>query len=217
MFFIFSDMQPKNKILFLICICGLVSVPARSQQHNWEYDLLRSLAEKRTTAGNNFHKGFSKINSTICLAVPAGILIAGLIEKDKTLKENALFITESIVVSSVITWTLKKAVGRERPAVNDPSFPAVLDLQNNSFPSGHTSEAFSMATSLSMKYPRWYVVVPAFAYAGLSGYSRLYLGVHYPTDVLAGALVGSGSAWITWKINQWMHREKKKKPLPALQ
>lgn len=116
----------------------------------------------------------------------------------------------------VITWSMKKGVGRERPAVNDPAFVAVLDLHNNSFPSGHTSEAFSMATSLSMKYPKWYVIVPAFAYAGYTGYSRLYLGVHYPTDVLAGAIVGSGSAWLTCKLNQWLHPVKKKKRVPAL-
>jgi undecaprenyl-diphosphatase len=119
------------------------------------------------------------------------------------------------VISSVTTWSLKKIVGRERPAVHDPTFTAVLNLDNHSFPSGHTTEAFSMATSLSIKYPKWYVIVPAFTYAGLAGYSRLYLGVHYPTDVLAGALVGSGSAWATWKINQWLHREKKKKEIPA--
>ena len=190
--------------------------PLFCQRSGWEYDLLRSLAEKRTSSGSNFHKSLSKINSTVCLAVPAGLFITGLIEKDKTLKEHALFITESIVISSVTTWSLKKIVGRVRPAVNDPTFTAVLDLHNPSFPSGHTSEAFSMATSLSIKYPRWYVIVPAFTYAGLTGYSRLYLGVHYPTDILAGALVGSGSAWATWKLNQWFHPSKKKKRAPAL-
>lgn len=189
--------------------------PIFSQRSGWEYDLLRSLEAKRTSRGNNFHKTLSKINGTVCLAVPAGMFITGLIEKDKTLKENALFITESIVISSVTTWSLKKIVGRERPAIYDPTFTAVLDLHNHSFPSGHTSEAFSMATSLSMKYRKWYVVVPAFAYAGLAGYSRLYLGVHYPTDVLAGALVGSGSAWATWKLNQWLHPQKKKKEVPS--
>lgn len=190
-------------------------LPLFSQRSGWEYDFLRTLADKRTSSGNNFHKSLSKINGTVCLAVPAGLFITGLIEKDKTLKENALFITESIVISSVTTWSLKKIVGRERPAVHDPTFTAVLNLDNHSFPSGHTTEAFSMATSLSIKYPKWYVIVPAFTYAGLAGYSRLYLGVHYPTDVLAGALVGSGSAWATWKINQWLHREKKKKEIPA--
>jgi undecaprenyl-diphosphatase len=204
-------MQLVKKYLLPVWLTMLTVFSANSQNNNWEYKWLRSLADKRTQPGNDFHKTLSKINGTVCLAVPAGMFITGLIEKNKTLKENAFFITESIVLSSVITWSLKKTVGRDRPAVNDPTFTAVLDLHNNSFPSGHTSEAFSMATSLSMKYHKWYVVVPAFAYAGLSGYSRLYLGVHYPTDVLAGALVGSGSAWIACKLNQWLQRDKRKK------
>ncbi|HOZ68889.1 MAG TPA: phosphatase PAP2 family protein [Chitinophagaceae bacterium] len=205
-----------KKYILLLLIGGCFPFLLFSQRNNWEYDLLRTLAEKRIPAGNQFHKGFSKLNRPVCLAVPAGLFITGLLEKDRTLKENALFITGSMVLSSMTTWTLKKIVNRERPAVNDPSFIAVTNELDSGFPSGHTSLAFSMATSLSMKYPRWYVVVPAFAYAGLTGYSRLYLGVHYPTDVVAGALVGSGSAWLTWKLNQWIKREKKKKPAPAL-
>ena len=197
-------------------IIVLTTLPSLfSQRSGWEYDFLRSLENKRTSKGNRLHKNLSKINGTVCLAVPAGLFLTGLAEKNKTLKEKALFITESIVISSVSTWTMKKIVGRERPAVYDPTFTAVLDLHNHSFPSGHTSEAFSMATSLSMQCPRWYVIVPSFSYACLAGYSRLYLGVHYPTDVLAGALVGSGSAWATWKLNQWLHPSKKKKGVPA--
>jgi membrane-associated phospholipid phosphatase len=208
-------MQQLKKFILLFLLCGSVPGSLYSQQHNWEYELLRSLADKRTPSGDKFHKGLSKINSPVCLAVPVGLFITGLIEKDKTLKENALFITESIVVSSLATWTMKNVIKRNRPAVHDPSFIAVMNEHSYSFPSGHTSEAFSMATSLSMKYRQWYVVVPAFAYAGLAGYSRLYLGVHFPTDVLAGAVVGCGSAWLNWKLNQWLHREKKKKPVPA--
>ncbi len=93
---------------------------------------------------------------------------------------------------------------------------AVTDDHDFSFPSGHTSLAFSMATSLSIKYRKWYIVVPAFLYAGFNGYSRLYLGVHYPTDVLAGAITGSSSAWLTFKLNQWLHRKKKNKAAAAL-
>ncbi len=213
--FLFSTMQLLKKIILLCLLCSSFSVSLQGQPNNGEYKLLQSLAEKRTSSGNNFHKGLSKINSPLCLAVPAGMFITGLIEKDRTLKENALFITESIIVSSLATWTMKSVVKRDKPAVHDPSFIAVMDEHSYSFPSGHTSEAFSMATALSMKYRQWYVVVPSFAYAGLAGYSRLYLGVHFPTDVLAGALVGSGSALLTWKVNQWLHQEKKKKPVLA--
>ena len=75
-------------------------------------------------------------------------------------------------------------------------------------PSGHTSSVFATATSLSMAYPKWYVVVPSFVWAGSVGYSRMHLGVHYPSDVIIGALVGSGSAILTRKANQWLNSKR---------
>ena len=215
MFFLFYTMQISRRHLLLITFFAVFPQLLFSQQTGWEFNLLRSLAEKRTPSGNRFHERFTKLNGTICLAVPAGIFVTALIEKDKSLRNDALFITESIVISSMMTWSLKKIVDRDRPAIRDPAFVAVINKEGPGFPSGHTSLAFSMATSLSMKYPKWYVIVPAFTYAGFTGYSRLYLGVHYPTDVLAGALVGSGSAWLTWKLNQWLHPSKKKRGVPA--
>jgi membrane-associated phospholipid phosphatase len=59
-----------------------------------------------------------------------------------------------------------------------------------------------LATSLSLQYPKWYVIAPAYLYAGTVAYSRMDLGVHYPSDVLSGAIIGSGSAYITYKINR---------------
>ncbi|HMX78072.1 MAG TPA: phosphatase PAP2 family protein, partial [Chitinophagaceae bacterium] len=70
--------------------------------------------------------------------------------------------------------------------------------------------AFATATSLTLITKKWYVAVPAYSWASLVGYSRMYLGVHYPADVLGGALLGTGSAFLSYKINQWLHPEKKK-------
>jgi undecaprenyl-diphosphatase len=77
-----------------------------------------------------------------------------------------------------------------------------------SFPSGHTSSAFQWATGCALACPKWYVVVPAYAYACGIGYSRMYLGVHYPSDVLAGALVGGGSAVLSQFLTQKLLQRK---------
>ncbi|QXD15452.1 phosphatase PAP2 family protein [Rhodocaloribacter litoris] len=63
-----------------------------------------------------------------------------------------------------------------------------------SFPSGHATLAFALATSWSLSYPRWYVVAPGMLWAGSVALSRVRFGVHYPSDVLAGALLGAGVA-----------------------
>ncbi|MFY7909200.1 MAG: phosphatase PAP2 family protein, partial [Emticicia sp.] len=64
------------------------------------------------------------------------------------------------------------------------------------------------ATSLSLTFRKWYVVIPAYTWASAAAYSRLHLGVHYPSDVLAGAAIGAGSAWLCYKANRWLQRKK---------
>jgi membrane-associated phospholipid phosphatase len=55
---------------------------------------------------------------------------------------------------------------------------------------------------LSLSFPKWYVIGPAYSYAILVAYSRSYLGVHYPGDILAGAIIGTGSSFLTWKLQR---------------
>jgi membrane-associated phospholipid phosphatase len=99
-----------------------------------------------------------------------------------------------------LTYALKNLIRRPRPYVALDGVRArdrrhvgeVFDPF--SFPSGHASTAFSIATSLSLSYPEWYVVAPAAVWAGGMGLARVWLGVHYPSDVLAGAAIGTGAA-----------------------
>jgi membrane-associated phospholipid phosphatase len=61
-------------------------------------------------------------------------------------------------------------------------------------PSGHAAGSAALATTLSIRYPKWYVITPSVLYALVTGFSRLHLGVHYLTDVLAGYALGMGVA-----------------------
>lgn len=170
--------------------------------------MLRNIEEHRTDGKTSFYKGISASTYVLSVATPLTYFITGAISGNKNLKKTALFITESIAISQAVSFSLKAVANRERPAVKDPTFIAVTKANNASFPSGHTAAAFSLATSLTISNPRWYVIVPSYTWAGLVGYSRLYLGVHYPTDVIAGAILGSGSAWLSYRLNKWMHHSK---------
>jgi undecaprenyl-diphosphatase len=88
---------------------------------------------------------------------------------------------------------LKLAVGRQRPpaVVLDPK--PLLDVPTtSSFPSGHSATSFACAYVLARAAPRF--AIPLFVLAALIAISRMYVGVHYPIDVLVGALIGLGVA-----------------------
>ncbi|WP_412067851.1 phosphatase PAP2 family protein [Rubrivirga sp. IMCC43871] len=100
-----------------------------------------------------------------------------------------------------ITLAMKRLVLRPRPyaALNgvvarDRGHMGEDIVDPYSFPSGHTSLAAVIATSLSLSYPEWYVIAPAAAWVGTMGAARIWHGVHYPTDVAVGAAVGVASA-----------------------
>lgn len=117
----------------------------------------------------------------------------------------------ALVINTAITQGLKYAINRDRPYAKYPALINPYQIDNDpSFPSGHTSTAFATAASLSINFKKWYVVVPAYAWAASVGYSRLYLGQHYPTDVLAGAAIGVGSAYLSnWLNKKYFAKQKK--------
>ena len=103
--------------------------------------------------------------------------------------------------------TIKPLVGRTRPwLVVEGLRTLVAEHDPNSFPSGHTCAAFAAAGIWWQGLPRRWGGA-ALVLAGLMGVSRLYVGVHYASDVLAGALLGSMCAWVAWMIGT---RAKKK-------
>ncbi|TRZ63913.1 phosphatase PAP2 family protein, partial [bacterium] len=72
-----------------------------------------------------------------------------------------------------------------------------------SFPSGHTSVAFSMATSLTLRYPdKPLLITGLYIYAAAVGFGRVYSGVHYPTDILAGIATGVGSSVLIYSLRK---------------
>ncbi len=187
---------------FLLFLC----VNANAQ--NFDINLLRDINVNRNQSLDPTFKLITNSASPISITTPLLIYSIGLINKDADLKKKGVFIGETFLVNAFVTTAFKYSFKRDRPYVSYPEIQKLSSGGSNSFPSGHTSEAFATATSLSMTFPKWYVIAPSFLWASAVGYSRMDLGVHYPTDVFAGALIGSGSAYLSYKLNKWINKKK---------
>jgi undecaprenyl-diphosphatase len=179
---------------------------------NWDINLLKSINPSQPD--NQFWKSVSSTAKPLAVAAPISLFAVSLINKDKQLRANAYKMVGSLVITAVITEGIKRTVNRDRPFVTYPLevFPNTIDETVKSMPSGHTAFAFTTATSLFNAYPKWYVGLPLYAWATSVGYSRLYLGQHYPSDVLLGAVVGTGSALASnWLYKKMRHKKEKKK------
>jgi undecaprenyl-diphosphatase len=97
----------------------------------------------------------------------------------------------STLTASLVVAPLKELFGRARPPVAEPELGSVVALpENASFPSGHSATAFAAATAIAILSPRMRPY--ALGLAAAIALSRVYLRVHFPIDVIAGALLGAG-------------------------
>jgi undecaprenyl-diphosphatase len=120
------------------------------------------------------------------------------------------FIFAGVGLPGLISALVKGAIGRGRPQYFDQFgtlhfVPNWSDWTYQSFPSGHATTAFALAAVIGFVSPRWYY--PGLAFAAVIAISRGSLGVHYPSDVVAGAILGLVGAYLARLIfagRRWM-------------
>lgn len=108
----------------------------------------------------------------------------------------------SIVFAFIVyQCILKPLIARPRPFVQNPEFTLLIKAPKDfSFPSGHTACGFSFVVILFLAKNKWWI--PSFVLACLIGFSRLYLYVHFPTDVLCGAICGTVFGGISYYFSK---------------
>lgn len=186
----------------IICLAFCCNIFAQ----NADIELLRKINVDRNTHLDGSFRLITNAASPICVAAPVSMLAIGLIKHDKETINKGLVAGSSVLLSVTVSTVLKYSIMRQRPFWTYPDIQKETAGGGYSFPSGHTTMAFSTATAMSLAYPKWYVVAPGYVLAGLVGYSRMHLGVHYPSDVLFGAIIGTGSAFLSYKVQGWIKK-----------
>lgn len=198
----------RNAGIFCLLVSFLFLNQSRAQ--NWDINLLKNINPAQPGNSTTW-RTFSSTAEPLTIGIPAGMLAAGFLTKDSSLKARSLEVLGSVVLTAIATEGLKIMINRDRPYQKYPLeiFPYKGSEKGKSFPSAHTSLSFATATSLALVYKKWYVTVPAFVWATGVGYSRLYLGEHYPSDVIAGAAVGIAGAYASHWLNKKLFQKKK--------
>lgn len=125
--------------------------------------------------------------------------IISLILTNFSIKSFGFKLSFAMILSTFLSNIIKKSVSRIRPYIKLNNLNAIkIGVDNYSFPSGHTTSAFTMSIMLSLFFPRLSMLF--IILSTLVGISRMYLCVHYPTDVAFGTLLGSLCSYIIFKF-----------------
>lgn len=149
-----------------------------------------------TTLGNG---GMIWIAATLLLLIPKKTRKVGII--------SAVALLGSLIINNNI---VKNLVQRPRPYMTFKDIQILIPTPSEfSFPSGHTSSSFAAAAVFYRHLPKK-LGLPSVILAGLIGFSRLYVGVHYPTDVIAGVLMGILLSYLAeFLVNLFSNKLKK--------
>jgi undecaprenyl-diphosphatase len=135
--------------------------------------------------------------------VPVAVAIVFLIARRPW--AAAVFVVVS-AVSAGLVQALKALFARARPD------DILLDLTSGAYPSGHAANAATVATLLALLVPRWWVAVAGAGYVALMALSRTYLGAHWLSDTVGGAVLGASLALAAWAVFAPVLRRERRGP-----
>lgn len=152
----------------------------------WEFAFLDALQELHAPILDFFFKTITRFGDGGLFWIAVGVLLLCV---RKTRVCGICVLTGLAVGALIANVTLKPLIARERPCwINEAVQLLIAVPKDFSFPSGHSQASFVAATAIYMNHRKWGIA--AYVLAVLIAFSRLYLYVHFPTDVLAGAAIG---------------------------
>ena len=154
-----------------------------------DHDLRESVDGGSSDTTRSLAKAVGPLGAEYSFGVLGGFFLAGkLFDDEKSLNVAEDGLAASLIAAGAITPLMKAAFGRRRPSQTRGTVE--FGQGGASFPSGHTTQAFAVASVVASHYDSIWVKVGAYTLAGLVGWSRMEEKAHYASDVVAGALIG---------------------------
>ena len=172
----------------------------------WELDLIANLQAASTNLTIHLFQFITDYVDVISVGIPVVLLIIGFARQNKSLREKALLILLSVALAGALSNTLKRVVKEPRPYEVDTRIGQWSGGGGYGFPSGHAADAVAAATAFSLMWPELSIIVAVCSWAGIIMFSRIYLGVHDPGDVMAGMFLGILSSLVVIKIRDSINR-----------
>jgi membrane-associated phospholipid phosphatase len=172
----------------------------------FDEDIQKAVQRNRNQTTDDIFKGVQGFGSEYVPGVIGAFYLGGMVFNDPEAKAVALDATSaSIIAAGLALYPLKYTVGRARPGDNLGAYHFKPFSGSDSFPSGHTTEAFALATVIAEHYHSIWIDLGCYGIASAVGYARLDLNYHWASDVLAGAALGTfvGHVVVHVNHNRW--------------
>ena len=181
----------------------------------FDEDIQKAVQRRRSHTVDDIFGAIEPFGQEYSLGLLGAFYVGGEIFKDPRAKSVALDgLAASIIASGLIDQPLKYAVERSRPSKGVGAYGFRPFSGSGSFPSGHTTEAFAVATVISEHYESLWVKIPSYGLATAVGYARMNSDAHWASDVLAGAAIGTFVSEVVVRFNK-AHRHLALMPLIA--
>jgi len=181
-------------------LASVLSATWMQHFRNLDIGILKGIYENRIPMLDSMFIAITDSAAAIAFGIPVVVLVIALVTKNEVRRSDAIFVLLSVLFSAILANILKYTIDLPRPYELYPFIEKLSVGGSPSFPSGHTADAFAFAAATGMVYKKWFILLPVLIWASLVGYSRMCLGVHFPSDVLAGALIGVLCAGVYYLI-----------------
>jgi len=178
---------------------------------NFDVRLFRKINNSRSPLKTKVLNTLDNSMLPVALMLPPSLFIYSRVKKNTYDENSAYLLFSSEFTNFAVTFGIKTFFKRARPLnalsnVHSKGMP-ILDVY--SFPSGHTSTTFAMATLFALRYTKYpQVYAPMYVWGVVIAYARPYFGMHYPSDLFAGALIGSGSSILIYSLRKELFKFK---------